>query len=146
MRAPPPAGATSSRPRTRSSTSYKRDIAKWLSFRAHFKGGRGGRHRLECRLRVCAVERRRLPVGVRPTRQPLQPEATGAVMEETKWLKPSVSVSRIGDSASVQAVTRVNAEQASKRTMRRPTRQPFRGRLIRLGEAGRRVRPAAAPG
>src|SRR6266567_1003916 len=39
-----------------------------------------------------------------------------------------------GDSASVQAVTRVNAEQASKRTMRRPTRQPFRGRLIRLGE------------
>src|SRR6266536_6163399 len=55
-------------------------------------------------------------------------------MEETKWLKPSVSVSRIGDSASVQAVTRVNAEQASKRTMRRPTRQPFRGRLIRLGE------------
>ena len=28
-------------------------------------------------------------------------------MEETKWLKPSISVSRIGDSASVQAVTRV---------------------------------------
>ena len=42
-------------------------------------------------------------------------------MEETKWLKPSVSVSRIGDSASVQAVTPVNAGQASKRTMRRPT-------------------------
>jgi hypothetical protein len=77
---------------------------------------------------------------------PLQPEATGAVMEETKWLKPSVSVSRIGDSGSVQAVTRVNAEPASKRTMRRPTRRPFRGRLIRLGEAERRVRPAAAPG
>ena len=95
---------------------------------------------------VCAVKRRRFPVGASPTRQPLQPEATGAVMEETKWLKPSVSVSRIGDSASVQAVTRVNAEQASKRTMRRPTRQPFRGRLIRLGEAERRVRPAAAPG
>jgi hypothetical protein len=86
------------------------------------------------------------PVGANPTRQPLQPEATGAVMEETKWLKPSVSVSRIGDSASVQAVTRVNAEQASKRTMRRPTRQPFRGRLKRLDEAERRVRPAAAPG
>ena len=33
-------------------------------------------------------------------------------MEETKWLKPSISVSRIGDSASVQAATRVNAEQA----------------------------------
>jgi hypothetical protein len=51
-------------------------------------------------------------VGVSPTRQPLQPEATGAVMEVTKWLKPLVSVSRIGDSASVQAVTRVNAVQA----------------------------------
>jgi hypothetical protein len=55
-------------------------------------------------------------------------------MEVTNWLKPSVSVSRIGDSASVQAVTRVNAGQASKRTMRRPTRQPFRGRLKWLGE------------
>ena len=43
-------------------------------------------------------------MGVSPTRQPLQPEATGAVMEVTKWLKPSVCVSRIGDSASVQAV------------------------------------------
>src|SRR5437870_5664935 len=39
-------------------------------------------------------------------------------MEVTKWLKPKISVSRIGDSASVQAGTRVNAEQASKRTMR----------------------------
>ena len=27
-------------------------------------------------------------------------------MEETKWLKPSISVSRIGDSASVQAAHR----------------------------------------
>jgi len=88
---------------------------------------------LRCPVGVCAVKRRRFPVGASPARQPLQPEATGAVMEETKWLKPSVSVSRIGDSASVQAVTRANAEQASKRTMRRPTRQPFRGRLIRLG-------------
>src|SRR6266702_7095969 len=79
-------------------------------------------------------ERRRFPVGARPTRQPLQPEATGAVMEATKWLKPLVSGSRIGDRASVQAATRVNAEQASKRTMRRPTRRPFRGRLTRLGE------------
>src|SRR6266851_5542118 len=85
-------------------------------------------------LRVCAVQRRRFPVGARPTRQTLQPEATGAAMEVTKWLKPSDSASRIGDGASVQAVTRVNAEQASKRTMRRPTRRPFRGRLIRLGE------------
>jgi hypothetical protein len=50
---------------------------------------------------VYAVRRRRFPVGPSPTRQPLQPEAIGAVMEVTKWLKPSISVSRIGDSASV---------------------------------------------
>jgi hypothetical protein len=62
----------------------------------------------------------------------LQPEATGAVMEVAKWLKPSDSGSRIGDRASVQAATRVNAEQASKRTMCRPTRRLFRGRLIWL--------------
>jgi hypothetical protein len=54
-------------------------------------------------------------------------------MEVTTWLKPSVKrVTKYGDSASVQAVTRVNAEQASKRTMRRPTRLPYRGRLTRL--------------
>ena len=34
-------------------------------------------------------------------------------MEETKCLKPSGSVSRIGGRASVQAAARVNAEQAS---------------------------------
>src|SRR5229473_48670 len=73
-------------------------------------------------------------MGANPIRQPLQPEAIGAVMEVTKWLKPSISVSQIGDSASVQAATRVNAEQSSKRTMRRSTRQPYRGRLIRLDE------------
>jgi hypothetical protein len=99
-----------------------------------------------CPNRVCAVKRRRFPVGASPTRQRLQPEATGAVMEVTKWLKPSDSGSRIGDRASVQAATRVNAEQASKRTMRRPTRRPFRGRLTRLGEVSEAVRPAAAPG
>ena len=48
----------------------------------------------ECRLVACAVKRRRFPVGANPTRQPLQPEATGAAMEVTKWLKPSDSVSR----------------------------------------------------
>src|SRR5215510_5018546 len=60
---------------------------------------------------VCAVQRRRFPVGASPTRQTLQPEAIGAVMEVTKWLKPSISVSRIGDSACA-GVMRVNAEQA----------------------------------
>ena len=85
-------------------------------------------------------------MGVSPTRQPLQPEANGAVMEVTKWLKPSISVSRIGDRASVQAAMRVNAEQSSKRTMRRSTRQPYRGRLIRLDEMSEVIRSDAAPG
>ena len=67
-------------------------------------------------------------------------------MEVTKWLKPSISVSRIGDSASVQAVTRVNAEQSSKKdNAQRPTRQPFRGRLIRRGGAEQRVQRPAWP-
>jgi len=86
------------------------------------------------------------PVGARPTRRSLQPEATGAGMEATKCLKPPDSGHEFGDRASVQAATRVNAEQTSKRTMCRPTRQWNRGRLIRLGKFERGVRPSAAPG
>ena len=68
-------------------------------------------------------------------------------MEVTKSLKPSVKrVTTYGDSASVQAVTRVNAEQASKRTMRRPTRLPYRGRLIRLGERAKQQAQALRRG
>src|ERR1700738_269485 len=52
----------------------------------------------QCPLMACAVK---TPVGARPTRQPLQPEATGAVMEATKWLKPSDSVSRYKVTARV---------------------------------------------
>jgi hypothetical protein len=57
----------------------------------------------------------------------------------------AMRVTIYGDS-EVQAVTRVNAEQASKRTMRRPTRPPDRGRLIRLGAVSEAIRPVAAPG
>ena len=63
-----------------------------------------------------------LSSGCKPHPVTLQPEATGAVMEVTKWLKPSDSGLRIGNRASVQAATRANAEQASKRSMCRPTR------------------------
>ena len=67
-------------------------------------------------------------------------------MEVTKRLKPLVKrVTKYGDGASVQAVTRVNAEQASKRTMRGPTRLLNRGRLTRLGKEQMRI-PVAAPG
>ena len=59
----------------------------------------------EGRLTTCAVTRRRFPVGVSPTRQPLQPEATGAGMEVTKCLKPSDNGRDFGDRASVQAAT-----------------------------------------
>ncbi len=44
---------------------------------------------------VRAVQRRRFPVGANPTRQSLQPEAIGAVMEVTKY-RSSLS----GDDAS----------------------------------------------
>ena len=56
---------------------------------------------IKCPVLACAVKRRRFPVGASPTRQPLQPEATGAVMEVTKWLKPSDSVSRYTVTARV---------------------------------------------
>src|SRR5664280_2446684 len=51
--------------------------------------------RLRCPLWVCAVTRRRFPVGASSTRRPFQPEANGAVMEVTKWLKPSISVGSV---------------------------------------------------
>ena len=46
---------------------------------------------------------------------------------------PRRSWSRIGDRASVRAATRVNAEQASKRTMCRPTRRPLPGKADLAG-------------
>ena len=45
-----------------------------------------------------------------------------------------VSGSRRRDRASVQAATQVNAVQSSKRTMRGPTWESCRGRLIRQGK------------
>jgi len=57
-----------------------------------------------------------------PPGDSLQPEATGAGMKVTKCLKPPDSGHEIGDRASVQAATWVNAGQTSKRTMCRPTR------------------------
>src|SRR2546429_1631564 len=49
---------------------------------------------VERTLSGCAVTRRRFPVGESPTRQLLQPDATGATVEVTKRLKPSVKLSR----------------------------------------------------
>jgi predicted site-specific integrase-resolvase len=58
----------------------------------------------------------------RPATQSLQPVAIGAAVEVTKPPKPSMQRVASGDPASRQAVTRVNAEQASKRATWEPTR------------------------
>src|SRR3954454_23713923 len=64
----------------------------------------------------CAVQRRRSSVGAIPTWQLLlQPVAIGAVVEVTILPKPPMQRVAAGDPASRQAITRVNAEQASKR-------------------------------
>ena len=60
-------------------------LTAWTMTRVHTFAGSG--YRL---LMACAVRRRRFPVGASPTRRTLEQEATGAVMEVTKWLKPSV--------------------------------------------------------
>jgi hypothetical protein len=66
-------------------------------------------------------------VGAIPTRhRSLQPVAIGAAVEVTILPKPSMERVALGDSASRQAVTRVNAEQASKPIMWEPT-QPMHG-------------------
>jgi len=44
----------------------------------------------ERQLLACAVLRQRFSVGGNPTRQALQLEAIGAVMEATEWLTPLV--------------------------------------------------------
>src|SRR5712692_10568127 len=73
---------------------------------------------------LCAVRRRRSSVGAIPTRhRSLQPVAIGAAVEVTILPKPSMQRVALGDSASRQAVTRVNAEQASKQVMWEPTQQ-----------------------
>ena len=65
---------------------------------------------------LCAVKRRRSSVGANPTRQlSLQPVAIGAAVEVTIPPEPPVERVTTGDPASRQAVTRVNAEQASKK-------------------------------
>jgi hypothetical protein len=81
-----------------------------------------------------------------PPGEPLQPEATGAGMEETKCLKPPDSGHESGDRASVQAATRVNAEQTSKRSMCGPTRKWNRGRLTRMGDFRARSTPLCRTG
>ncbi len=61
----------------------------------------------------------------RPGTGSLHPVAIGAVVEVTKLLKPSVKRVALGDSASMQAVTKVNAEQAPKIITQELTRRKY---------------------
>ena len=74
-----------------------------------------------CRAKARVFSGVRVPAG----QLSLLPVAIGAVVEVTKQPKPSVQRVALGDLASVQAVTRVNAEQASTRAIREPTRLRF---------------------
>jgi hypothetical protein len=72
---------------------------------------------------VCAVQRCRSSVGAIPTRQlSFQPVAIGTVVEVTILPKLPMEKGRAGGPASRQAVTRVNAAQASKHLTWEPTR------------------------
>jgi len=53
---------------------------------------------------VCAVKGGAFQWVEIPPGNMLQPEVVGAVMEVTKWLKPSMQRITSGDPASVQAV------------------------------------------
>src|SRR5215469_2989691 len=91
---------------------------------------------LECPLWRCAVERRRFSVGESPTRRdaPAGSNRSSCGGNEAAEAFGDKRVTIYGDVASVQAVTRVNAEQASKRTMRGPIRPSYRRRLTWVGE------------
>jgi len=64
-------------------------------------------------------------VRIPPGKGLLQPEAIEAVETVTSRLKPSMERVASGDSASRQAVTRVNVEQAPKQEMWEPTQQRY---------------------
>ncbi len=81
----------------------------------------------------------------RPGTGSLHPVAIGAVVEATKPLKPLVKRVALGDPASRQAVTKVNAEQASKRIMQELTRRHFGESRMSMGEH-ERTSPLVLPG
>ena len=92
-------------------------------------------------------EKAALSSGCKTTRQPLQPEAIGAVMEVTKITRPSISVSRNTVTARVcRTATRVNAEQSSKRTMRQADPTGFSGKANTAGANERNNTPSRCAG
>ena len=81
----------------------------------------------------------------RPGTGSLHPVAIGAVVEVTKLLKPLMKRVAIGDPARMQAVTKVNVEQASKRIMQELTRRHFGESRMPMGEY-ERTSPLVLPG
>jgi hypothetical protein len=74
----------------------------------------------------CAVERRWSTAGVYPPGNWFAPPGSNRSSSGGNEAAEAFGVEgRIGDSASLQAVTRVNAEQAPKRLMQEPTRPDF---------------------
>ena len=74
----------------------------------------------------CAVLRHRTPAGGRPARQLFRSsrKQSERFVEVTKWTEAlRWKRAASGGSASAQAVTRMNAEQASRTSMRRPPRR-----------------------
>jgi hypothetical protein len=67
---------------------------------------------------VCAVTSRRFPAGASPTREPLQPEATRAVMEVTKAGPTPI------ETATVKAERQKTKERVSRDVRARPCRAP----------------------
>jgi hypothetical protein len=86
-------------------------------------------------------------VGATPTRQLLlQPVAIGAVVKVTILPKPPMERIALGDSASKQAVTRVNADQASKQRMWEPTQQKDGGGRRPRFQGSKAIPPGVPPG
>ena len=75
------------------------------------------------RIIQCAVKRCWFLVGASPTRQLVAPAGSSrSGSGGNEAVEAFDDKGSFSDSASKQAVTRVNAEQASKRVMREPTR------------------------
>jgi hypothetical protein len=81
----------------------------------------------------------------RPGTGSLHPVAIGAVVEATKPLKPLMKRVALGDPASMQAVTKVNVEQASKRITQELNRRHFGESRMPMGEY-ERTSPLVLPG
>src|SRR6266849_1086785 len=73
-------------------------------------------------LSVCAANRRASLAGAKPVRQEVAPAGSNRSGDGSNDIAEAFDgKDRNSDSANRQAVTRVNVEQASKKTMRKPT-------------------------